>query len=265
MNTNADEAVITYDHVNVRYGKRLAAADIHFSVRAGEIVGIAGESGSGKSTILKAAMDLLGPGGSVSGGHIWFQGRDLARITGAALRRFCGAEIAMVFQDAGAYWCPVRTIGSQLYEMVSAHRKAGKKEVKESAAAVFETLGLSGREAVWDRYPFELSGGMNQRVAVAASLLLRPKVLLADEPTSALDVCARRQVLRELLRLRDGWGTSVVVVTHDMDVLSKIADSVVVLQSGRIVERGRTRRVLQAPSHAYTKRLLDAVPHLRRP
>lgn len=259
-----DQAMITYDHADIRYGGRLAAGDIDFSVQPGEIVGIVGESGSGKSTVIKAAMSILGPGGAVSEGHIWFQGYDMARIGRKELQKLCGPEIAMVFPDAGLYWCPVRTIGSQIYETVAAHQPASEKQVKREAAALFEKMGFAGGLNIWDRYPFELSGGMNQRAAVAAAMLLKPRLLLADEPTSALDVCARKYVLDELLRLREEWKTAVIIVTHDMDILSKVADTVIVLQKGRIVESGTAAQILQSPSHEYTKKLAAAIPRLER-
>ena len=258
------EAVIAYDDIEICYDGRPVVRQATFSLQPGEILGIVGESGSGKSTILQSAMKLLGPGGAVTQGHIWFQGQDILTLSGEGMRRLCGAQMAMVFQDAAASLCPVRTIGSQICEAAAAHWDMGKEDGRRQALELFARLGFSDGRRVWESYPFELSGGMNQRAALVMVMMLKPALLLADEPTSALDVCAQKQVLDELLYLREQYGTAIMLVTHDMGVVSRIADYVLVVKDGQIIEYGPAKDVLTSPAQAYTKELLAAVPKLRR-
>ena len=256
--------ILQYNHVDISYHGQVVVHDISFAVRKGEILSIIGESGSGKSTLLKGAMDLLGPGGLVSRGDIWFDGKNLPDISDVERRHLLGAKLAMIWQDAGAALCPIRTIGDQCIETVQAHQERQKDEIKSLTLDIFQKLGFEQPERIWDSYSFELSGGMNQRVGIAMAALLQPALILADEPTSALDVCAQRQVLDELLWLRKQYSTAIVIVTHDMGVVRAAADSVLVLQHGRCVEYGAATDVLQAPKAAYTKELIAATPELRR-
>ena len=223
-----------------------------------------GESGSGKSTLLKAAVGLLGNDGLVTKGDIWFQGKDLPDLPEKELRKVCGAGIGMIFQDAGASLCPIRTIGEQIYESMSAHMKITRSQAKEKALLLFQRLQFKDGQQIWNSYPFELSGGMNQRVGIAIAMLMEPPMLLADEPTSALDVVVQKQVIEEMLHLREMFGTAMILVTHDIGVVSAMADTVLVLRDGRIVEFGTARQVLHEPQNAYTRTLLAAVPKLRR-
>ena len=238
--------------------------DVSFTLHSGEILGIVGESGSGKSTLLKAAMGLLGNGGLVTRGDIWFRGRDLPDLKEKEMRKIRGAEIGMIFQDAGASLCPIRTIGDQIYESMIAHDTITREKAKEKALSLFEKLQFRNGQRIWDSYPFELSGGMNQRAGIAISMLMEPSVLLADEPTSALDVAVQKQVVQEMLHLRGIFGTAIMLVTHDIGVVSAMADTVLVLKDGHVMEYGPIQQVLQAPQDPYTQELLDAVPKLRR-
>lgn len=263
------EPVLTYSHVDVSFNGDTVVHDVSFSLAPGEILGIVGESGSGKSTLLRAAMGLLGSTGLVTRGDIWFRGADGAKLdipdlAGEELRRVRGAGIGMVFQDAGASLVPIRTIGAQIVESLRAHGSVSADEARARALALFDSLGFEDAERIWDSYPFELSGGMNQRVGIAIAMLLEPRVLLADEPTSALDVAVQKRVIQELKGLRDGFGTAIVVVTHDIGVIEAMADAVLVMNEGRVVEHGSSERVLGHPQQEYTKRLLAAVPRLRR-
>lgn len=263
------EPVLTYSHVDVSFNGDTVVHDVSFSLAPGEILGVVGESGSGKSTLLRAAMGLLGPTGLVTRGDIWFRGADGSRLdipdlAGEELRRVRGAGIGMVFQDAGASLAPIRTIGAQIVESLRAHGSVSADEARTRALALFDSLGFEDAERIWDSYPFELSGGMNQRAGIAIAMLLEPRVLLADEPTSALDVAVQKQAIQELRGLRDGFGTAIVVVTHDIGVIEAMADAVLVMNEGRVVEHGVAERVLQHPQQEYTKRLLAAVPRLRR-
>lgn len=256
--------ILTYESVEICFNSQAVVHDVAFSLHEGEILGIVGESGSGKSTLLKAAMGLLGQTGMVTKGDIWFQGKDIPDLPEKELREIRGSKIAMIFQDAGASLCPIRTIGAQIYESMAAHKNITKTEAKERALELFEKLQFKDGQRIWDSYPFELSGGMNQRAGIAIAMLMKPPVLLADEPTSALDVAVQRQVVEEILRLRELLGTAVILVTHDIGVVSAMADTILVLKEGKIMEYGAAGKVLENPESSYTKALLSAVPKLRR-
>lgn len=258
------EPLLTYRSVEVSFNGRAVTHDVSFTLHAGEILGIVGESGSGKSTLLKAAMGLLGNGGLVTKGDIWFKGKDLPDLPEKELRKICGAGIGMIFQDAGASLCPIRTIGEQIYESMSAHMEITRSQAREKALALFEKLQFKDGQRIWNSYPFELSGGMNQRAGIAIAMLMEPPVLLADEPTSALDVAVQKQVIEEMLHLRELFGTAMILVTHDIGVVSAMADTVLVLKDGRVMEFGTAQQVLREPRDAYTRKLLAAVPKLRR-
>lgn len=256
--------LLMYDQVEICYDGKTVAKDISFSLLPGEILGIAGESGSGKSTVIRAALRVLGQGGKVKKGKIWFQGMNLLNLSEKEMRMVRGAQIGMIFQDAGSSFCPVRTIGSQIHEIMAAHEKISRKEADERALVLFEKLKLRDGKRILNSCPFELSGGMNQRACIAAAILSGPSVILADEPTSALDVSAQRQVLDEMLLLREMYGTAFVLVSHNIGVISAMADTVMILRRGKIEEYGTAEWVLTSPKSAYTKELLSAVPRLRR-
>ncbi len=257
------EELLRYDRVTIAYNGAPVVHDVSFSLREGEILGVVGESGSGKSTLLKAAMGLLGSGGVVTRGDIWYKEKNLPDLSEEELRRLSGAEIAMVFQQAGASFCPVRSVGAQLFEAVSAHEDISEADFREKAASLLQKLRFEDASRILESYPFELSGGMMQRVGIAAAMLLNPAVLLADEPTSALDVSVQKQAVEEMLLIRELYHTSIVIVTHNIGVVRAMADRVVVMREGRIVESGGTRDVLENPAREYTKKLMAAVPKLR--
>ncbi len=256
--------LLTFQNVSVAFHKNTVVHQVSFSLKPGEILGIVGESGSGKSTILKAAMGILENGGRVTEGQILFQGRNICEMKEKELRTIRGAGMGMIFQDAGASLSPIRTIGEQIYESLSAHKKCAKQEAYEKAMELFEKLHFQDGKRVWSSYPFELSGGMNQRVGIVLAMLMEPPLLLADEPTSALDVAVQKQVVQEMKRLRDEFGTAEILVTHDIGVVRAMADRVLVLREGGIVEYGAADKVLSDPEESYTKELLAAVPRLRR-
>lgn len=258
------EPLLTYQNLEVSFSGQTVLHGVSLALCPGEILGVVGESGSGKSTLLRAAMGLLGGGGAVTGGDIWYRGKNLPDLSERELRRIRGAEIGMIFQDAGASLCPIRTVGAQIHESMAAHGRISRAEARERALALFEKLRLKDGQRIWDSYPFSLSGGMSQRVCIAMAMLMEPLVLLADEPTSALDVAVQKQVVQELLRLRDLFGTALLLVTHDIAVASAMADTVLVLKEGRAVEYGPARQVLTTPQAPYTRQLLEAAPRLRR-
>lgn len=256
--------LLSFEHVEISYGGDPVVHDVSFSVKPGEILGLVGESGSGKSTLIKAAMGLLGDNGLVTKGDILFDGKNIPDLPEKELRKIRGAKIGMIFQDAGASLCPIRTIGEQIYESMSAHMDISRADAQDRAFTLFEKLHFQDSRRIWDSYPFELSGGMNQRAGIVIAMLMNPAVLLADEPTSALDMAVQKQVVLEMKLLRELFGTAIILVTHDIGVVSAMADTVLVLKDGRKVEYGPARKVLQAPEQAYTKKLLAAVPKLRR-
>ena len=251
-------ALLSVDGLSVAYGSQPALEQVSFTLAPGEILGVVGGSGSGKSTLLRAISGLLAGNARITGGRISFQG---AALNERALR---GNAIGMIFQDPAASFCPVRTIGDQLHEALNAQHPCSRAESDAAAAALFAQLGLAAPEKLLTSYPFALSGGMSQRVALAIAMLLNPALLLADEPTSALDMISQRQVLDALSFLRQKNGSAIVLVTHNIGVCERLADQVIVLQSGRIVEAGPTAQVFSSPQAAYTKELLAAVPRLRR-
>lgn len=258
-----DAPVLEFQNVEICYDGVPVVRDVSFGVSAGEVACVVGESGSGKSTLLRAAMGLLGTGGEVSDGSIRLNGQSLADLSERELRRRCGDDLAMVFQDSLSSYVPVRRIGDQVWEGLRAHHDVTREDVERRACELFERLGLGDARRVLASYPFELSGGMGQRVGIAAALLSEPRVLLADEPTSALDAVARTQVVELLRTVRCELGCAIVLVTHDMRVVRALADSVMVLRRGLVVEQGLAREVLDAPRETYTQELLMAAPRLR--
>ena len=251
------ETLLRYEHVDIAYLGQPAVENVSFSLSSGEILGIVGESGSGKSTLIKAAMGLLGSEGRVTGGSIRYKGRDLTALPQKELRKLCGPELGYIFQSAGSAFCPIRTVGAQLYEAMREHGKISKALFEERALEMLAKLGFEDGKRILTSYPFELSGGMQQRVGIAAAMLLSPGVLLAD-------VTLQKQVVEEMRMVRDTFGTAIVLVAHNLGVIGAMADNVLVLKDGKTVEYGKTGDILTNPQADYTKALLAAVPRLRR-
>lgn len=253
---------LTYENVTIKYGVNEAVRDVSFSLGEGEILGIVGESGSGKSTIIKSAMGLLGDEGKVTEGDIRYNDKSLLNVSKKERLSINGPELGMIFQFAGSSFCPVRKIGNQLIEIIRAHRDITNEEFRREVDILLNKLGFEDNERILDSYPNELSGGMQQRVGIVAAMLLNPKVLFADEPTSAMDVTIQKQAVEEMLRVRDTFNTSIVLVTHNIGVVNAMADRILVLKKGRVVEMGDTKDVINNPSEEYTKKLMAAVPRL---
>ena len=258
------EPLLEYDRVEISYNGKPAVQDISVTLSAGEILGIVGESGSGKSTLIKAAMGLLGPAGMVTRGDIWYQGKNLPDLKPAEIRKLCGPDFGMIFQSAGVSFGATLTVGAQLFESVREHEEMTKDEFVKRASEVFEKIGFQDPVRILKSFPFELSGGMQQRVGIASAMLLRPAILMADEPTSALDVHVQKQVVEEMLLLRKEFGVSIIIVTHNIGVVGAMADNVLVMEKGRAVEYGPTKKIIETPETDYTKTLMAAVPRLNR-
>jgi len=233
---------------------------IDFSVEAGEVFGVAGESGSGKTMSMLALLGLL-PEGAVVAGSARFGGRDLLRLPRGELREVSGRELAMVFQDPLTSLHPMLTIGHQLTDHTRRHLGLGRRAAEERAVELLTDVRIPDPESARRAYPHQFSGGMRQRIAIAIALACGPKLLIADEPTTALDVTVQAGILRLLDRLRREHDLSVVLITHDLGVMSAIADRVAIFYAGRVVESGARAEVLQRPRHPYTRALLDALPH----
>lgn len=262
MKTN--QSLLEYRQVDIYYGDRKIVQDFSLQMKPGEILGIVGESGSGKSTVIRAAMGLLGEGGMVTAGEILYRGTDMTKTGGEELRQLRGPEMGMIFQNAGASLCPIRTIEEQLYEAVQQHEDVSKEEIRDRALKLFEQLRFTNAEQILNSYPFEFSGGMNQRVGIVLAMVLRPRLLLADEPTSALDVTVQAQVIKEMMKLRELYGTGIAIVTHNISVANYMADNIAVMHQGRLVEYGSKEEVLHHPQDTYTRKLIGSVLRLKR-
>ncbi|WP_323039190.1 ABC transporter ATP-binding protein [Gemmobacter sp.] len=248
-----------------RKGWVTAVNDVSFSVAPGRIMGLVGESGSGKSVTGFSIMGLIDAPGEVSGGEVLVGGRDMRKLPPEDRRKMRGRDVAMVFQDPMMTLNPVLKVGDQMAMAVRVHDPMSKRAALDRAQAALETVGIPAARERLEAYPHQLSGGMRQRVAIATALLHKPSVIIADEPTTALDVSIQGQILAEVRRLADETGTAFVWVSHDLAVVSSLADEVCVMYAGRIVESGPTDRIIAAPRHPYTKGLIGSVPGLHEP
>jgi len=249
-----------HTHFPTRAGLVRAVDGVSFTVARGRILGLVGESGSGKSATGFSILNLLQPPGRIVSGRILLDGQDITALQGEAMRRIRGARIAMVFQDPLMTLNPVLRIGTQMTAAIRAHAQTSRTAARTQARDALATVGIPSPTERLDAYPHQLSGGMRQRVAIAIALLHRPAVIIADEPTTALDVSIQGQILAEIRRLADETGTAFLWITHDLAVVSSLADDIAVLYAGRVVERGPTNAVITTPRHPYTAALIGAVP-----
>ncbi|RDU24937.1 ABC transporter ATP-binding protein [Anaerosacchariphilus polymeriproducens] len=257
-----NDTILSINNLSVSYSRNNdVVSNVSFDLKQGEIIGIVGESGSGKSTLLKAVLPIEN-GVLLSSGEIMFQNKGLSSMPQKEKMKLRGKQIGMVFQNPKASFNPIRTFRKQFIETLKSHGRYEKENFNQQVCEVFESLNLMEGKRILDSCPFEMSGGMNQRISIALSVLLKPSILLADEPTSALDVTSQEQVMDELLRMREHYQTSIIIVTHNIGLLAKVADKVGVMFQGRIVEFGTTNEVLQRPKNLYTKKLLSAVPKI---
>ncbi len=235
-----------------------AVRGVSFTIEEGQTLGLVGESGCGKSVTAFSILNLLSSPGIISSGEIIYKGKNLVNLDEKEMRKIRGSEIAMIFQEPSSSLNPVYTVGSQITESLIHTGNYNKKAAKEYANELLNKVGISQNK--FNSYPHELSGGMKQRVMIAIALSLSPSLLIADEPTTALDVTIQAQILDLLIKLQDKNGLSLLFITHDLGVVSNMADDIAIMYAGEIVENGNSREVFNSPKHPYTKGLFDAIP-----
>lgn len=249
--------------LSVQYGNQSSIIkDFNLSIKEGEIISIVGESGSGKTTVIRAILGTLGETGKVSTGDILFYNDSLLSKSREEWQALRGTEISMIFQDCGSTLNPIRKIGSQYVEYIRAHAKMSKKEAWEKTRCMLDRMNLGDSENVMNSYPHQLSGGMRQRAGIAMAMTFNVKLLLADEPTSALDVTTGAQIVRQMMALRENFGTSIIMVTHNLGVAAYMFDKIIVMQQGKVVDMGTRDEVINHPTSDYTKKLLATVPEM---
>ena len=241
-------------------GKIEALKNMNLSLEQGEILGIVGESGSGKSITALSVLGLLEENAIIPKGEIIYNGRDLLKLGKKEIQNLRGKEIGMVFQEPMTALQPTMKIGKQLYHVIKKHRNLSTKETKEAVIQALREVQIDQPELVANKYPFELSGGMRQRIVIALAMASPPNLLIADEPTTALDVTIQYEIIQLLKELNKNRGTSILLITHDLGVVSNACDRVIVMYAGEVVESGLTKEVLLKPQHPYTKSLLGAIP-----
>lgn len=244
------------------YGTIVSVDDVSFRMKSGETLAIVGESGSGKSVTALSMMRLLGTGSRIMGGQVLFEGKDLLKLNDQEMRDIRGNQISMIFQEPMTSLNPVLTIGYQMCESIMIHLKQSKKEAWASAVEMLNKVRLPRPEAIMKEYPFALSGGMRQRVMIAMAMSCRPKILIADEPTTALDVTVQAQIMKLMKELCEESGTAVLLITHDLGVVAEMADRVLVMYAGQVVEEADVFTLFEDPKHPYTQGLLKSIPRL---
>ena len=259
--------ILTINNLTVDFlseGDPVRAVDnVSFNVCPGETLVILGESGSGKSVSTGTVMGLIDcPPGDIVAGSLVFDGNDISRLSNEHRRKLNGQRIAMIFQDPLAYLNPVFTVGRQIAEVFEAHGEAQTTTVRDEVIRLLERVGIPDAKDRIDYYPHQFSGGQRQRVMIAMAIALKPDILIADEPTTALDVSVQAQILELLRDLQQETGMALIMITHDLEVAAAMADRIIVMNGGKVVESGEAREVFTNPAHAYTRRLMAAVPHL---
>ncbi len=254
--------MLSVDNLCVSYLGKEVLKNFSLQLEQGEVVALVGESGSGKSTAIRAMFSLLSHEGVITDGQISLDGASLLDVSISQWQDIRGKKIAMIFQDSGAMLNPIRKIKGQFIEYIRIHSAMTKQEAYQKASEMLLSTNLQDPERVMNSYPFQLSGGMRQRVGIAMAMTFNPKVLLADEPTSALDATTQKLIVEDMMALRDKHNMSIVLVTHNLGVAAHMADRILVMQDGCIVEQGTSYDIVHNPQHPYTKQLLDTVPEL---
>ena len=243
----------------------LKAVDgVSFSIRPKEIVAIVGESGCGKSTAALSILKLISPPGKIVGGKINFNDTDLLKLGNKQLRKIRGNNISMIFQEPLSCLNPTLTIGNQILEAIFTHKSTSKAQAYRDTTDILKTVGLSDQQRIFDAYPHQLSGGMQQRAMIAMALITKPQLLIADEPTTALDVTIQAQILNLLKTLQKKLNMSILLITHDLSIVAQIAQRVIIMYGGEIVEEADVKQIFASPLHPYTEALLKSVPNLKK-
>jgi len=260
--------LLSVDGLTVEFATRrarlTAVRDVSFAISPGEVLGLVGESGAGKSVTGAAVIGLIDPPGRIAAGTVALNGRRIDNLCAADMRRVRGREIGAVFQDPLTALDPLYSIGRQLIETIRVHLDLNESAARERALALLNEVGIPAPAARFDQYPHQFSGGMRQRVVIALALAAKPRLILADEPTTALDVSIQAQIIRLLKRLAREHATAILLITHDMGVIAEIADRVAVMYAGRIVETGPVDAVIHRPRHPYTAGLMGSIPTVRQ-
>ncbi|MDQ0072854.1 peptide/nickel transport system ATP-binding protein [Variovorax boronicumulans] len=267
MATSNDDALLRVQDLHVEFktrrGQALVLNGVDFEIRAGETLCVVGESGCGKSMTALALLRLIpSPPGRIRDGRVLFQGEDLVQASDARMREVRGNRISMIFQEPMTSLNPVFTVGDQIGESLQLHAGLNAREARQRAIEMLRQVGIPAPERRVDEYPHQLSGGMRQRVMIAMALACRPDILIADEPTTALDVTVQAQIFDLLRELQREKGTAIMFITHDMGAVAEMADRVMVMYAGRVIEQGTTEQVLSEPGHPYTRGLIDCLPEL---
>jgi len=261
-----DDVILDVDHLHVRFFTRRgtvhAVRDVSFQIRRGETLGLVGESGSGKSVTAQALLGMIELPGRITGGDVRWHGQSLVHDADKTLARVRGREIAMIFQDPMTSLNPVLTVGAQLVEVLRGHMGMGRREAKDRAVELLDLVGIANPGQRVKQYPFEMSGGMRQRVIIAQALACEPQLLVADEPTTALDVTIQAQILDLLGELQQRLGVAVLLITHDLGVVAGLCDRVAVMYAGRLVEIAPAEQLFADPRHPYSAGLLGSTPRL---
>jgi peptide/nickel transport system ATP-binding protein len=257
-------ALLEIRNLEVRFAMRhatlVALHDVSFAINRGERLGIVGESGAGKSVAAFSILNLISKPGYISAGEILFEGRDLTKLGPQEMRKIRGNRISMIFQDPMMTLNPVLTVGTQLTECLHAHRELSEQEAREIAIERLVQVHIPSPEARFDQYPHELSGGMRQRIVIATALLTNPWLIIADEPTTALDVTIQAEIMDLLLELCESHNVALILITHDLGVVSQVTERAIVMYAGRVVEEAPTREIVRAAKHPYTQGLIGALP-----
>jgi peptide/nickel transport system ATP-binding protein len=260
---NKGANMLEINDLTVQYGNRPPIIE-HFnlSMKKGEIISVVGESGSGKTTVIRAVLGALPGAGRVTAGDIKFHGESLLTKSNEDWRKIRGDKMSMIFQDCGGTLNPIRKIGKQYVEYIRVHSDMSKQEAWNKAVSMLKNMRLPDAENIMNSFPHQLSGGMRQRVGIAMAMTFHPELLLADEPTSALDVTTQAQIVRQMMELRDTFETGIIIVTHNLGVAAYMADQLIVMQNGKVVDQGTREDVIHNPKSEYTKNLLRAVPEM---
>ena len=262
-------ALLEVNNLDVRFAVRggdlNALQKISFALDKGERLGLVGESGAGKSVAAFSILGLIARPGYIAGGEVLFEGRNLAAMGERELRQIRGNRISMIFQDPMMTLNPVLTIGTQMVEALKAHRRISTRAAREIALAKLRKVYIPSPEKRLGQYPHELSGGMRQRVIIAIALLLDPEIIIADEPTTALDVTIQAEIMALLLELCEQENVALMLITHDLGVVSQVTQRMLVMYSGRIIERGPTKEIINDAQHPYTQGLINALPQMGEP